>query len=93
MLVSRIDRRFGAPIVRMMLPPRSTISSAFRKILSRRFRISQYKVSTRTSQSHCQCWARAKHSLPICSQPRYKPEDFFVTRKPMTDCKAPMRKS
>jgi hypothetical protein len=35
-----------------------------------------------------QCWARAKHSLPICSQPRYKPEDFFVTRKPMTDCKA-----
>jgi hypothetical protein len=42
MPVSRIDRRFGAPSVRMVLPPRNAILSAFAEILSRGFRISQY---------------------------------------------------
>ena len=86
MLVSRIGRRFRAPIVRMVSPPRSAILSAFQQILSRGFGISQYEVWTRRFAVSSPLLGRTKRSLPISITPTYKTQGFFVTCKPTADC-------
>ncbi len=58
MLVSRIDRRFGAPIVRMVSPPRRAIFIGFsanliRQILDQQYNygLENHSIGRRTGQS------------------------------------------